>query len=118
MVLLSKEALIQKIKAQKGSDNEMGWPVAVRDRIAFPTRSENIVTDANVAVAFLWTMRDVIIPHLEKNNLALATNFYTPAGLEGMLRNIASNPFIRYIIMLGVDYAVNAETKTSAKAPT
>ncbi len=92
------------IKNQIGSNGEKGWPVAVRDRIAFPSFSELRVTKANVGVAFLWTMRDAIIPKLEKENLAIAANFYTPAGLQGMVRNILGNPFIRYFILLGEEY--------------
>lgn len=97
--------MLDQIKEQIGSNGEKGWPVAVRDRVAFPSAKENIVTDANVAIAFLWTMRDAIIPKLEKNNLAIATNFYTPAGMAGMIRNILANPYIRYIILLGEEYS-------------
>ncbi len=98
---MQKDEVIKIIKNQIGSNGEKGWPVAVRDRIAFPLFSELRVTEANVGVAFLWTMRDAIIPKLEKENLAIAANFYTPAGLQGMVRNILGNPFIRYVILLG-----------------
>ncbi len=97
--------MIEKIKNQIGSNGQKGWPVAARDRIAFPVFSELRVTDANVGVAFLWTMRDSIIPKLEKENLALAANFYTPAGLIPMIRNILGNPYIRYVILLGEEYS-------------
>jgi len=103
------EEMIALIKQQIGSNGENGWPVAVRDRIGFPKSTELKVTDANVAVTFLWTMRDAVLPNLEKENLAIATNFYTPAGLQGMVRNIFGNPFIRYIIMMGEEYSSKAE---------
>ena len=98
--------MLDLIKQQIGSNGEKGWPVAVKDRIAFPNSKE--VTEANVAVTFLWTMRDAIIPKL-KTNLAIASNFYTPSGLTGMIRNILSNPYIRYIILLGEEYASKSE---------
>ncbi|MBW2978444.1 thymidylate synthase [Candidatus Woesearchaeota archaeon] len=101
--------MLELIKNQIGSNGEKGWPVAVRDRIAFPSAKELIVSEANVAVTFLWTMRDAVIPKLEKKNLAIATNFYTPAGLVGMLRNILANPYIRYIILLGEEYSSKSE---------
>ncbi|MEJ2267604.1 MAG: hypothetical protein P8X70_00830, partial [Nanoarchaeota archaeon] len=101
--------MISLIREQIGSNGEKGWPVAVRDRIAFPRSSELIVSNANVAVTFLWTMRDSVLPNLEKENLAIATNFYTPAGLQGMVRNILGNPFIRYIILLGEEYSSKSE---------
>ena len=101
--------ILNLIKEQIGSNGEKGWPVAVRDRIAFPSPNELRITDSNVAVTFLWTMRDAVIPLLEKQNLAIATNFYTPAGLGGMIRNILGNPFIRYIIILGEEYSSRAE---------
>jgi len=106
--------LIELIKNQIGSNREKGWPVAVRDRIGFPHSKELRVTKANTAVTFLWTMRDAVLPHLDKSNLALASNFYTPAGLEGMVRNILANPYIRKIIMLGEEYSSKEghETKT------
>ena len=106
--------LIEQIKNQKGSNGEIGWPVTVRDRIAFPHSKELRVTDANYAVTFLWTMRDSVLPQLNKDNLALASNFYTPAGLNGMIRNILANPYIRNIILMGEEYAskTGCETKT------
>jgi thymidylate synthase (methanogen type) len=106
--------VIELIKKQTGSNGEQGWPVSVRDRIAFPHNKELRVTKANFAITFLWTMRDAVLPSLNKDNLALATNFYTPAGLEGMVRNILANPQIRFIILLGEEYASKkgCETKT------
>jgi len=95
--------MLEQIKQQIGSDGKMGWPVTVKDRISYPQKQE--ITEANVAVTFLWTMRDSILPKLEKQNLAIATNFYTPSGLVGMVRNILANPYIRYIILLGEEYS-------------
>lgn len=97
--------MLELIKEQVGSNGQKGWPVTVRDRIAYPSSKENIITKANVAVTFMWTMRDAILPKLEKENLALAANFYTPAGLVGIIRNILANPYIRYIILLGEEYS-------------
>ena len=92
--------MLEQIEQQIGSNGEKGWPVAVKDRIAFSASQGE-----NIAVTFLWTMRDAIIPKLEKENLAIATNFYTPAGLAGMIRNILANPYIRHIILLGEEYS-------------
>lgn len=103
--------MIEKIKGLQASDGSRGWPVAVRDRIAYKE-----VKEANVAITFLWTMRDAIVPKLDKENLAIAANFYTPAGLEGMVRNILGNPYIRYIILLGEEYSPNDEI--GGKGPT
>ncbi|MFH1511412.1 MAG: thymidylate synthase [Candidatus Woesearchaeota archaeon] len=107
------QEILSKIMEQTGSDGKKGWPCAVRDRIAYPSAKEEIVTDANVAVTFLWTVRDEIIPNLEKKNLALASNFYTPSGLVGMIRNILGNPYIRYIIMLGEEQGCNDTTSAN-----
>jgi len=94
---------------QLGSDGRQGWPVAVKDRVAyFPEKPDQ----GNAAVTFLWTMRDAVIPKLDKGNLAIATNFYTPAGLEGMIRNILGNPCIRYVIMLGEEYSSQSKADT------
>jgi len=98
-------SLIEKIKSQTGSTGEKGWPVAVKDRVAFAAGKDCEFCEAQVSVTFLWTMRDVIIPKLEKENLAIAANFYTPAGIAGMVRNLAANPYIRYMIMIGNEYA-------------
>ena len=80
--------MLEQIKLQQGSDGRQGWPVAVRDRISYPHAKELKVSRANCAVTYLWTMRDSILPKLDKENLAIATNFYTPSGLVGMVRNI------------------------------
>lgn len=106
---MNQKEFIDLIKNQMGSNGQKGWPVAVRDRIAFPHSGELHVTDANVGLTFLWTMRDVVVPYLEKENFAIATNFYTPAGLEAMIRNIAGNPFIRHAIMFGEEYSSRAK---------
>lgn len=97
--------IIELINGQIGSNGQKGWPVAARDRITFPSFSESRITNANVGVAFLWTMRDSVIPKLTKENLAIAANFYTPAGIQPMVRNILGNPFIRYFILLGEEYS-------------
>ncbi len=108
------EEFLKMIENQRGPGGRTGWPVAVRDRIAyFP---ENGTVGGNAALTFLWTMRDDVIPKLKKENLAIATNFYTPAGLEGMLRNILGNPYIRYVIMLGEESQSADSDKTSANA--
>ena len=97
---------IEEIKALEGSDGSKGWPVAVKDRVAYHCFKDDEGSDCpNVAVTFLWTMRDAVIPKLDKENLAIATNFYTPSGLTGMLRNILGNPYIRYVILLGEEYS-------------
>lgn len=101
------------IKNQIGSDGKKGWPVAVKDRISYYT--EDKIIESNVAITFLWTMRDAILPKLEKENLAIASNFYTPSGLVGMIRNILGNPNIRYIIILGEEYSSKAEDADSNK---
>src|SRR3989344_4698672 len=104
--------LIESIKSLLGSSGAKGWPVSVRDRIAFPERNEMRITNADFAVTFLWTMRDAILPKFDKERLAIASNFYTPAGLEGMARNILANPFIRYMIILGTEYSAAEQQKT------
>jgi len=108
--------MLELIKQQLGSNGEKGWPVAVKDRISYPSSKECNVTDANIAVTFLWTMRDAVLPRLEKRNLALATNFYTPSGLAGMVRNILANPYIRYIILLGEEYSSKNAAKEGSSA--
>ena len=106
--------MIEQIKSQIGSNGEKGWPVTARDRIAFPHFKELRVTKANFAVTFLWTIRDAVLPYLDKDNLALASNFYTPSGLANMARNILANPYIRFVILLGEEYASKdgCDTKT------
>jgi thymidylate synthase len=113
---MNKEEIIEQVKNQTGSNGKKGWPVAARDRIAFPAFSESRVTEANVSVTFLWTIRDTVVPNLEKNNLALAANFYTPAGLQPMVRNILANPFVRYVILLGEEYSSKKSASFEAES--
>jgi tetrahydromethanopterin S-methyltransferase subunit A len=71
-----------------------------------------------VGVTFLWTIRDAVVPFLRKENLAIATNFYMPAGIEAMIRNILANPHIRFVIMFGEETLESGAQngKTSANA--
>ena len=71
---------------QRDSTGEQGWPVAVKDRIAYAVGKSAPFSEAQVAVVMYWTMRDAVLPKLEKNNLAMASNFYTPSGLAGMIQ--------------------------------
>jgi len=97
--------LIEEIKSQNDSVGGKGWPVVVKDRISYAVGKDCEVNEAQVSVTFLWTMRDAVMPLLEKENLAIAANFYTPAGITGMVRNLLANPQIRHMIMLGNEYA-------------
>jgi thymidylate synthase len=117
--MTASNPLLKKINKLVGSNKKPGWPVAVADRVAYPRTRE--VEEAAVTVTFLWTMRDAILPKLDKKNLALAANFYTPAGLGGMVRNILANPQIRYVILLGEEYSAKTKNdqisdRTSANA--
>jgi thymidylate synthase (methanogen type) len=120
VVFVAEKCMFEKMKNLVGSNGELGWPVAARDRIAFPHHSELRVTEANVGLTFLWTVRDSVLPKLDQTNLAIATNFYTPAGLGPMIRNILANPYIRYIILFGEEYLSKEISKggelTSANA--
>jgi thymidylate synthase len=100
--------LLRQIQEQVGSTGEKGWPVAVKDRVAFAAGKDCEFCEAQVSVTFLWTMRDAVMPKLEKQNLAIAANFYTPAGIAGMVRNLLANPFVRYMIILGNEYACSS----------
>jgi hypothetical protein len=106
---MSIETLLHKIKSQIGSNGISGWPVAVRDRIHFPRTEDNRVTTAGVAVTWLWTERQSVLPFLEKDGLALGANFYTPAGLQGMVRNIRGNPFINKVVLFGNEFSSQRE---------
>lgn len=112
--------LVKAIAEQIGSNGEKGWPVAVKDRIAFAVGKDAEFNEAQTIVSFCWTMRDSIMPKLEKQNLAMATNFYTPSGLSGMIRNTLANPFIRYIILFGNESLTikndSTQEQTSANA--
>jgi thymidylate synthase (methanogen type) len=103
--------MLDSIKGQIGSNGEKGWPVAVRERISFSSSNGE-----QVAVTFLWTMRDYVLPKLEKGNLVLASNFYTPAGLASMVRNILGNPYIRYIILFGEEYSSKDPSAADGKS--
>jgi thymidylate synthase (methanogen type) len=103
--------ITELIHSQTGSNGKKGWPVSVRDRVSY----SNTETGSNVAVTFLWTMRDAVMPGLKRDNLAIAANFYTPTGLEGMVRNILGNPYIRYVILLGNEYSSNVAGKDSSE---
>ena len=78
---MSNNELIETIRSQTGSNGDVGWPTANRDRIHYPSSSEDMVTDASTGVAFLWTVKEDVLPGLERDNLARATNFYNPSGI-------------------------------------
>ena len=115
----SPKLIVEQMRALESSGSEKGWPVAVRDRLAYYAKEDKELISSSAAVTFLWTMRDAVLPILEKKNLALAANFYNPSGLAGMVRNIAANPFIRCVIMLGQESPGKDDTMggaTSANA--
>lgn len=73
------------------------WPIYFKNIL----RVGNL--ESNVAVATLWTERDVVEKILTKNSYAVVGNLYAAAGINHIIRNVFANPMIRYIVVWGAD---------------
>ena len=73
------------------------WPIYFKDRL--------IVSNLNsqVAITTLWTPKETVEKLIPKNSYALMGQLYTKKGINYILRNILSNPFITKIYLVGND---------------
>jgi thymidylate synthase len=81
----------------------MEWPICYRDEL--------IVGNAkcNTAICTLWMKKD-LIEDLPREKFSLIGNLYSTYGINPMLRNLLSNPRIRYMIICGADLINTADT--------
>ena len=80
----------------------MQWPLYFRET----TEVRN--PQSNVALCTLWTETEKITKNI-KNDFAIAGNLYFNDGINYMVRNILSNPNIRYIVLCGADLSKSGE---------
>jgi thymidylate synthase len=73
----------------------MVWPVFYGDLLKIGN------PDSNVVVCTLWTPKDVIYNKIPKEKYCVCGNLYTAQGINPLIKNILSNPKIRYIILCG-----------------
>lgn len=84
------------------------WPHEFKEKLIIGTRTNN------VGIATLWSEKEKIAEHLDPNTFCVVANFYDVYnGLEPMLRNCLSNPYIRYIIVIGNDKSKSKDTLTN-----
>ena len=82
---------------------EMEWPVCYRDDLIVGN------VRSNTAICTLWMKKD-LIEGLPRDKFSLIGNLYSTYGINPMLRNLLSNPRIRYMIICGVDLINAADT--------
>ncbi|KAF7691468.1 hypothetical protein CDIK_2592 [Cucumispora dikerogammari] len=59
---------------------------------------------SNIGIATLWSTKEPVGIHLDSSMYCVIANFYDKYNaIEPMIRNCLSNPYIRYIIVLGSD---------------
>jgi len=65
----------------------------------------------SVGIATLWTMKNDIADKLDSNKYCVVGNFYDSVnGLEPLIRNCLSNPYIRHIFIVGADKSGSKKT--------
>jgi thymidylate synthase len=71
------------------------WPVEYADQLIIGNPA------SNVAICCLWSNRDRLRASITPGTYAVMGNLYSRAGINPMLRNILSNPSIRYLVLTG-----------------
>lgn len=74
--------------------------------------SDNLIkgnVEANVAIASLWTVKDIVTKDISHDKFAIAGNLYYNEGVNYLLRGVLSNPNIRYVLLCGVDISKSGQ---------
>jgi thymidylate synthase len=71
------------------------WPTFYKDLLEIGN------LQSPVALCTLWTQKDIICKELPKEKYSICGNLYTAQGINPLLKNILSNPRIRYLIICG-----------------
>lgn len=83
----------------------MSWPFEYKEKL--------IIGDvkSNIGIATLWSIKEKIAENLDPEDYCVVANFYDVYnGLEPVLRNCLSNPYIRYILIVGADKSGSKST--------
>jgi thymidylate synthase len=80
------------------------WPIYYKDLLTIGNN------ESNIGVCSLWTPKDKIVSHIDKNSFSLAGQLYSKRGINYIIRNILANPIINKIILCGNDRSGSGET--------
>lgn len=73
----------------------LNWPLHFRELLKIGNLK------SNVGVATLWTRADKIYKNLKTSSYAVVGQLYSQAGVNFIVRNVLSNPKLRYIVVCG-----------------
>lgn len=73
------------------------WPVIYSDVLELGD------PESNVAICSLWTHRKATARRFSRSDYAVIGNLHGSSGISPMIRNICTNPRIRYLILWGND---------------
>ena len=97
-IQLADDFYVEKLK-------DMNWPQEFGEKLIVGNPK------SNVAIATLWTFKEVVAEKLSKEDYAVIGHFYDKSnGIEPLIRNCLANPNIRYIIVVGNDKADSKKT--------
>lgn len=83
------------------------WPFEYKEKLIVGNKQSNI------GIATLWTVKEHVAELLNPNDYCVVANFYDIYnGLEPMVRNCLSNPYIRYILVVGANKSNSKHTLT------
>jgi thymidylate synthase len=71
------------------------WPIEYADQLILGNPT------SNAAVCCLWSSKSHLREVLHPESYCVIGNLYSRAGINSMLRNILSNPLIRYLVLTG-----------------
>lgn len=79
------------------------WPIYFKDRLIVSN------LDSPVAIASLWTPKELIQKKVPAQNYCLLGQLYTKRGINYLLRNILAKPTIRKLYLVGSDLMGSGE---------
>lgn len=71
------------------------WPIEYGDQLIVGS------SESDVGICCLWSDREAVARQLAPHDYAVIGNLYSRAGLNPMLRNLLSNPRVRYLVITG-----------------
>lgn len=86
-------------------DNLENWPIEFANKLIVGNKTSNI------GIITLWSEKEKIACGLNRDTYAVIGNFYDKYnGFEPLLRNCLSNPYVRYLIVVGEDKSKSKNT--------
>ncbi len=73
------------------------WPIYFKDKLVIGNQNSSL------AIATLWTPKEMVLNKIDKNDFLVMGQLYTKKGINYLVRNILAKPQVTKLILIGND---------------